>query len=346
MSVKVFYTFPVNTSFVRNDEALLKQHYQVYSHYFRQTKFSLPYCFLKQFFFILRHIFSTKIYVSFFAGYSSFLPSLFSKITGRPHLIILGGSDCSSFPSIKYGCYQNKILNWFTCRSIRWATQLSPVAQSLVDVEYTYVDTDYPRQGFLYFCKTKVPYKVVHLGYDSNRFRKTKEKKQNSFLTVAQLNQPNYFRKGIDLIFAIAPKYPDYTFTIIGNTNEMKYEFVPANVKLLPFVKYEELKDIYSEHEFYFQLSIMEGFPSAPCEAMLCECIPITSNVGALPEIVGDVGFILRHKDLNELETIIRLAVNSDKQTLGKSARERIKNLFPIETRNELIDLINSLLKK
>lgn len=343
MSVNVFYTFPVNISFVRNDEFLMRQSFNVYSHFFKQTKVSLSVSFIRQLFHLIVKIRSTDIYVSFFAGYSSFLPSLFSKITGRPHLIILGGADCSSFPSIGYGCYQNRILAWFTRRSIQWATQLAPVAESLVDSPYTYINTDFTRQGFKVFCKTNVPFTIINLGYDASRFRKTKNKIPDSFLTVAQLNEANFYRKGIDLIFEAASNFPDCTFTIVGNNDKMQYDHIPDNVKLLPFVKYEQLQDIYSEHEFYLQLSIMEGFPSAPCEAMLCECIPITSNVGALPDIVGDAGYLLRHKNISELKILIDQARQSDKIKMGKEARKRIINKFPPEIRNKLIELIKKL---
>lgn len=140
----------------------------------------------------------------------------------------------------------------------------------------------------------------------------------------------------------MALKFPDFIFTIVGNTPEMKYTFVPSNVKLMPFIKYEEIINLYSQHEFYLQLSIMEGFPSAPCEAMLCECIPIVSNVAALPNIVGDTGFILYKRDKEELEALITKAVISDTVQLGKNARKRIIEYFPPDTRIKLFDLIES----
>jgi glycosyltransferase involved in cell wall biosynthesis len=90
----------------------------------------------------------------------------------------------------------------------------------------------------------------------------------------------------------------------------------------------------------------MEGFPSAPCEAMLCECVPITSNVAALPHIVGDTGFILTKKNPDELETLMRTALNSDVTALGKRARQRIMDLFPKTVRSKLIEVIEEELNK
>lgn len=299
--------------------------------------------FIKQFFYLLFVVFRTHGFVSFFAGYSSFLPGVFSKITGKPHIIILGGTDCTSLPEIGYGNFQKKILSWFTSKSLLTATHLAPVSENLIFSEYSYFDTVHPKQGYKTFCpNAKAETTVIYIGYDPKKFSRTTEKKSNSFLTVAQMNAANYFRKGIDLIFQLAGKFPQCTFTIVGNTSEMQYETVPHNIQLLPFVKYEELISIYSEHEFYLQLSMMEGFPSAPCEAMLCECIPVTSNVGALEEIVGNTGFILRKKDIQQLTALIQKALNSDRNKLGVLARERIITKFPPEERYKLIELIKA----
>ena len=41
-----------------------------------------------------------------------------------------------------------------------------------------------------------------------------------------------------------------------------------------------------------------EGFPNALCEAMLSGCIPIVSNVGAMPKIVKETGYLLLKKDI------------------------------------------------
>lgn len=286
------------------------------------------------------------IYVSFFAGYSSYLPGVFAKIKVKQHLIILGGTDCVSFPEIGYGNFQKQPLGWFTRKSLEMATHLAPVDEKLVLTDYTYISTTFKQQGYKVFApKTDAPHTTINIGYNSEKFKCAVPKKPNSFLTVAQMNKPNFFRKGIDLIFELAIKFPECTFTVVGNTPQMVYEFVPSNVELKSFVPYEKLNEEYSSHEFYLQLSIMEGFPSAPCEAMLCECIPIVSNVGALETIVGDAGFILKEKNLDALTVIMHQALSSKKIELGKKARSRIIEKFPMETREALIRLINRLLQ-
>ena len=146
-------------------------------------------------------------------------------------------------------------------------------------------------------------------------------------------------------MFALADRFPDHHFTLVGNTPVMRYEHVPPNVDLIGFVPYEELPAVYSRHTFYLQLSVWEGFPSAPCEAMLCGCVPIVSRVAALPDIVGDHGFYLEHRSVDELVSLVQRALRSDLDPLSKGARERIAQLYPKAIRRQLLDLVSGVAK-
>ena len=57
----------------------------------------------------------------------------------------------------------------------------------------------------------------------------------------------------------------------------------PPNVEVRPKSTPQELRQAYSEAQFYFQGSRVEGLPNVFCEAMLCECIPIGRNVLVFP---------------------------------------------------------------
>ncbi|MFI5134366.1 MAG: glycosyltransferase family 4 protein [Chitinophagales bacterium] len=344
---KIIFSFPVHISFVKKDESLLREHFETESFLFNQQPSAIIFSFIRQFFFLLRHLFSASAYVSFFAGYSSFLPALFARISGKPNLIILGGTDCCAYPSFHYGNFQKRVLGWFTCKSLRWSNHLLPVDESLVHYVHSYTDNDPREQGYKVFCpEAKAPHTTIPIGYDAEMFFRSENKIPKSFLTVAQMNKSAFIRKGIDLIFKMAQGFPDCTFTLVGHNPNVKLPPVPKNISLVERVTYEELQQYYARHQFYFQLSIMEGFPSAPCEAMLCECVPITSNVAALPHIVGDTGFILAKKNADQLEMLIRAALKSDVADLGRRARQRITDLFPKSVRMKLIDVINAKINK
>jgi glycosyltransferase involved in cell wall biosynthesis len=222
------------------------------------------------------------------------------------------------------------------------------VHESLVISDYTYDDKDFPKQGYLYFCpNVKAPNTTMYYGYDPEKISsKGAVKVPHSFITAGYgIEGTTFFRKGIDLIFEIAPLLPDCTFTIVGCLDNSKFKDAPSNIKLLPPVNYEELISLYSTHRFYLQISIAEGFPSAICEAMLCECVPIGSRVAAIPMIIGDTGFILEKRNKNQLLELINHALNSDTSSLGQKARERIKQHFPPQKREkELLDLVEKLI--
>ena len=103
--------------------------------------------------------------------------------------------------------------------------------------------------------------------------------------------------------------------------------------RLTPF----ELRDLYSKTQFYLQLSNFEGFGVAICEAMLCECVPIVSNVNYLPTIVAETGFVLRKRSIELLEMLINKALAADLEQLGKEARTRIIENFSVDNRASLL---------
>ena len=73
-------------------------------------------------------------------------------------------------------------------------------------------------------------------------------------------------------------------------------------------------------------------------ESMLCECIPVITRRGAIPEVVGDTGVYVPYGDVNATIDAIGKALKSDK---GKAARKRIKDMFPIEKREKkLVEVI------
>jgi glycosyltransferase involved in cell wall biosynthesis len=103
-------------------------------------------------------------------------------------------------------------------------------------------------------------------------------------------------------------------------------------------VPYEDLVLFYNAHQYYIQLSIAEGFPSAICEAMLCQCIPIGSTVGAIPDIVGDCGYLVEKRDDQEIEaTVVKALQADDKEETSRKARERIITKFGPGSRKEAL---------
>ncbi|WP_207431188.1 glycosyltransferase family 4 protein [Sabulibacter ruber] len=347
----LLYFYPAQSSFVVKDLRLMEQQYEVrHQGFLPAKKWQTPLVWLGQFFFLLSHIWQAKALVVMFAGYHSFFPALFGKLARKPCLIVAGGTDCVSFPSIGYGVFTNPILGRFARWSYQLAAHIAPVHEKLVWQDYTYQPNDFLHQGFRFHCPDlKTPHTVVYNGYDASFWQPDPAvvRQPNSFLTVcAGLNMRFTQRlKGVDLILEVAHLVPEATFTIVGAPDSFKFPNQAANVKLLPKMPLADLKGIYSAHTFYMQLSMSEGFPNALSESMLCGCVPVVSQVAAMPDLIGSSGFVLKERKVEMLEQVVRQAMAATNlRQMGQHARTIMAENYPEERREqELLLLLKSL---
>ena len=303
--------------------------------------------FFKQLLFLIENISKTDLIFCHFSGYVSFLPTLIGRIFNIPRLTVIAGTEGHCYPSINYGSLRKTVYGWFTLTSLRNSSHLSPVHKTLAKYDDDYYGKDNRKQGYLNFAPDIVtPSTEIHYGYNDKDFypvpgvRRTK----NSFLTVATTyKEGEFFRKGADLIIEMAKIFPEFSFTIIGKSDS-RFPALP-NLRLIDNVPNHELKKHFSSHEFYFQLSIAEGFPNALCEAMLCGCIPIGSSAYSIPQIIGDAGFTLKTRNKKDLREMINQATNCDKQYFSARASDRVRINFNSHIRmKKLILLIKSML--
>jgi glycosyltransferase involved in cell wall biosynthesis len=351
---KLIYVYPSKSTFILRDIKMLNNEFDVLENYFDvSNKKKVPIKFITQFFFLIKNIKNSKGVICHFAGYSSFLPSILSKLFKKPCLIIVAGTDASKFPDFNYGNFTKSFFAYFTGESLRRASHILPVHESLYFQNYDYYDGGKPAQGYSFFYpKAKnVPFTPVYYAYDSAVFKikLNSKRKKNSFITIGNLADKYCFkRKGYDIILELAAIQKDCIFTIVG-TNEDTNMIVPENVKLLPYKNQDEIIDLFNEHEFYLQLSIMEGFPNALAEAMLCGCIPIGSNVSGIPYIVKDTGFILKKRDIIKLNEIFNLILELEEEKrkeLCILARNRVESEFTIENRkSKILNILNLKIK-
>jgi glycosyltransferase involved in cell wall biosynthesis len=349
----IVYVYPHISTFIQRDMEMLGVKYNLIPYDFSsKSKWMVPWQFFRQFVFLLIQIFKTDTIICHFAGYSSFLPSLFCKIFGKPCFIIVAGTDGARFSDFNYGNFNKKLLGWFTGASLRMATKVLPVHESLVYQDYDYYDGGKPAQGFGYFYPkaAHVPFHPVYYGYNFDDFKilDSVVRKPASFIAVGNLNEKDVFRrKGFDLVINFAGHRPELSFTLVGWDGK-KPLAVPSNVSLLRYMSTPDLVKLMNEHEFFLNLSLMEGFPNALAEAMLCGCIPMGSNVSGIPFIIGDAGYILDRHDLQQLNVLVDKALTDPARTrLPLMAHNRIKENFPMERRlRELEQVINSGWKK
>lgn len=348
MTIKYFHLN--HAPFISKDIEILKSKYVLKSKLINLSgKFSFIKGLFSQLIFTCQNLNQNIIFITQFAGYQSVIPTYIGKQLNIKNFIILGGTDCNWLPSISYGNYNKKLLRWATEYSLKNAYHLIPVNKELVECDYSYTDTDFVKQGYKSFIKNiKTPYTVIPNGIDISLYNiSIQSPMQASFITICSVLEDDKRRlvKGIDMILKIAKIRSDIKITIIGGAFPPHTE-IPSNVTTFPFISNDQLPDLFRQHQFYLQLSMTEGFPNAVIEAMACGCIPIVSAVGAMPEIVDGVGYVLPKKNIQLFENLIQKALIEYNQSKKYEANAKAKT-YDIKFRSKmLLALIEQHTKK
>ena len=334
----IIFIYPKLFTFIKTEIKILESEFKVISLTQNWTnKIFLPLNFIIQFFFLIFNLNQSNIILVSFGGYWSYLPALLGRMLNKKTVIVVHGTDCVSFPEINYGNLRSSLMSWFTKKSYQLSNLILPVSESLVYTENTYYSQEVLKLGYTYHLKNiKTPYKVIPNGLIVDDWESNCDKKEmNSFISVMTNDQIK--RKGGDLIIKAAKELQHCTFYFAGTNNFKIEENLPENVIFLGRLTPNELKKYYNRTQFYLQLSNFEGFGVAICEAMLCECVPIVSDVNFLPEIIGDSGFVLRKRDKKMLISLLEVAMSSKIEELSKLSKERIKQEFSVEKRKEML---------
>lgn len=344
---KLIYIHIGLSSFVRKDIDILSKDFDlIISEFDLKRKKRLPFTFLGQFWFLLKNLKKSKGVVVQFAGYQSYLPSRVARLFNRKCILVLGGTDTVSFPSIRYGNFHKKYLGFATKKSLERADLLIPVSETLIEYDYNYQNNDFEKQGYLFHApNVKTPVQTVYNGYKQEKWYPSDSKESFSFITIgADLGSRfGVELKGIDLIMAIAPQFTHCKFYIVGG-DRINQE-LPENVIPVGNMPHDELPPFVATKQFYLQLSMSEGFPNALCEGMLSGCTPIVANTGAMPFIVKGTGYILKKKDTQTLVNLVISAIANYTDKQGILARERILTEFTLERREkELLELLHKTL--
>ncbi len=321
----ILFVYTGFSSIVKKDYDMLHKYFRIKKICYKASK-KLIINLLSQiemFIWLLKNIWSAKFIYIWFADYHSLLPILFGKLFRKKSFLVLGGYDVTYIPEIKYGSFSNPLRAFCTKFSIKNATLNLPVSDNLKEEVLEKIPN--------------VKIKVLYTGHSKDQFFPLNSLKQRIVLTVGAGDTLLRIKlKGIDFFADVARAMPEYKFIVIGICeNALRYlKNIPFNLKILGRVGQNELLKSYQKSKVYTQFSMREGLPSAVCEAMLCECIPVGFNNGGIPIAIGDCGFILKEKNVDKAVELIKKAMNSNK-SLGKKARQRIMNNFSIAKREK-----------
>jgi glycosyltransferase involved in cell wall biosynthesis len=109
--------------------------------------------------------------------------------------------------------------------------------------------------------------------------------------------------------------------------NDVKIQKLPPRVHLTGRVADEFLPTLYSGALAFVYPSLYEGFGLPLLEAMACGTPVLTSNVTAMPEVVGDAGLLVDPYDVEAIAHGIRRLVEDSalREELRKKGLERAK---------------------
>lgn len=345
----IIFIKPANSSFIISDQKLLEKHYTVLPFLLNQSASKINYflSLTKLTFFLLSNASKADAFVCWFGDYHSAIMVLIAQLKNINTIIFAGGQESICYKDLGKGVYLKKLRGWSVKYALRNATLILPNHSSLIYHENYFYDSKHPHIDGIkhYVKKIKGNIIVVPNGIDFSRIDRNPAIKKNSnlVLTVGTMNkEADFYNKGFDLFIALAKMNPDKNFVLIGTNKNYKSwieeKFIVSeitNLKIIPsYCPNEILNNYFNEAKVYLQISITEGMPVSLGEAMLCECVPVGSNVNGIPDSIGNTGIIVKNRDINELNCAMQQAFTLK---TGIDARNRIINLFSLDKREQNI---------
>jgi glycosyltransferase involved in cell wall biosynthesis len=184
---------------------------------------------------------------------------------------------------------------------------------------------------------------VVFNGIDTQIFRPLPEVAREPFhlITTASADQP---LKGTQhLIPAVAQlikSYPDMKLTFIGAPKPggateqlIQSHGLTDRIEFHHGISFETIAQLYARASVAVVPSEYEGFGFPAGEAMACEVPLVSTDGGALPEVVGDAGLVVPAKNSEALAAAIAYLFDhsEERRRLSQAGRARIVTEFSWE---------------
>jgi len=251
------------------------------------------------------NILNSNVVWIWFADYPALPFIVIAKLFRKPIIMRVAGWEVYSAPEINYGNQLNPIRGAVT----RWIIRNSNVC----------VVPSEAYQKITKKCEPAANVVVIPNSIDAELCKSPLPKK-NGVVTALVSMKFTRVLKGIP--------------TFERATKSM-------NSRIIENVPHNELIETLKASKVYCQLSYTESFGVTLLEAMACGCIPVVTNRDALPEVVGDCGYIVPYGDSRETRRCIQHALSRNHPDI-ESIRDRAKSF----SRNNQKTLTKELLEK
>ncbi|MBT8139451.1 MAG: glycosyltransferase family 4 protein [Gammaproteobacteria bacterium] len=182
---------------------------------------------------------------------------------------------------------------------------------------------------------------IMYNGIDTDTFHRIPgiAREDKLLITTASADQPlkglRYLLKAVAKLRAAA--HPELRLLVIGKLKQggstarlLKRLKLQDAVSFVSGISTEALVEHYNRACLAVTPSLYEGFGLPAGEAMACETPVISSDGGALPEVVGDAGYLVRAGDSEALARAIDelLADEQQRNNMAAAGRARIVAQF------------------
>lgn len=248
--------------------------------------------------------FFCDLYFSWWAS-GAFFPLLVSKFSRAKLIVVAGGNECQlvsdSVTNEKYGYLS---YGWLKRLLVRFV---------LLASDRVIAVSNYMVRDISIISKYKCNPIVVYNSVNTQRFRPSEVSQRKYITIICSTNSSAYKLKRLGNFIKsaslVVDKYPEQIFMVVGRKGDYhdlymseihKYK-LEKNFIFKSDVPNEQIPLIFSETKLYCQISDVETFGVAVCEAIACGLPVLVSARGALPEVVGDYGIYCDHNSCDDI---------------------------------------------
>ena len=223
----------------------------------------------------------------------------------------------------------------------RWHSFLSMQKKVIKQLSNIVTVSDCSRQDIARdFGLQPVGISLVHNGICIEDFRPMPQVQRNPLRLMATCSADQPLKGLRYLLHAYArllKKYPDLELLLVSRPNPggktenlVKRLGIADKVKFVSGISTEQMVRYYAEAAIAVVPSVYEGFGLPAGEAMACGVPVVSTDGGALPEVVGGAGVIVPVKNVDALTEAIDSLLQDEprRADLGLLARKRIEENF------------------
>ncbi len=322
--MKILFVYNHDSTWTRDDLAILRKHFEVETYFYRKDKKRKN---------IKKLVRNSDLLYIWFASYHALKAVWLAKKYGKKVVTVASGYSVANLPQYNYGLAAHFYTRWMPIFILKNSDIILAVSKA--------------NKREIENLVKNANIKIVYHGVDIEKFTFDENlKKRRMVITVGGLDKTSWRRKGIDKFIEVAEQFPETPFFVIGRIKENVKKYMknlPQNLKFTGFVSDEKLVEFYQKAKVYAQFSFHEAFGCSVAESMLCGCIPVVTNMGSLPEVVGETGFVIPYWNKEKAVSAVKEALNASDEA-GKKARERVINNFALTKREKrLVEEIRSL---